>query len=565
MLRTQFRYLALLGALGLGACDLEVENPNDPNTSQVLATPTDAEGLLSGYYKRWHSGLYGTGNPPGNFEGMANIMSFANFSSLANNCQNARAPFSAAANTNNPGNPCEGDQLAVYSRMNEVARVASNVIAKVEEAEAENSLFLPNRARDLRLKAWGEFLRGLSFGYLAMLYDSSAVVTTAMGTQEAGDLLPYTEVMDSAYAALQRALDAANDPAAAPFEIPGTWLPTPTTMNATNFSRLIRSYRARFRAGIGRTPAERATADWSAIVSDATTGITANHDNNLAPTEGMGAGWRRRKLTFGLWHQMPPFIIGMADTSGRYDTWLAQPLGDRGGGNQSFFMVTPDLRFPQGGTRALQQADFAITSCNTGGSTCKRYFVNRPQGGDEFSGSGWGWSNYDYVRFYPWSVAGATGTALIGPLPFFTKAEIDMLAAEGYIRLGQLANAATLINATRVTNGGLPPVTGTADGGQSTNPDCVPRVPVAAGGTTCGDLMEAMKWEKRIETLSTHFMSWFIDHRGWGDLAEGTPLFWAVPYQDLLTRGYTTQMLYGAGTGVGNAPNSVAARSAYGW
>ena len=49
--------------------------------------------------------------------------------------------------------------------------------------------------------------------------------------------------------------------------------------------------------------------------------------------------------------------------------------------------------------------------------------------------------------------------------------------------------------------------------------------------------MEAMKWEKRMETAYGHFLAWFFDSRGWGDLAEGTPLHFAVPYQELQARG----------------------------
>ena len=90
---------------------------------------------------------------------------------------------------------------------------------------------------------------------------------------------------------------------------------------------------------------------------------------------------------------MPPFFIGMADTSGSYGAWIGTPVTERGAGNVSFFMATPDLRFPQGTTRAAQQADFAIASCQAASTPCKRYFTNRPSGGDQFSGLGWGWSN----------------------------------------------------------------------------------------------------------------------------------------------------------------------------
>jgi hypothetical protein len=78
-------------------------------------------------------------------------------------------------------------------------------------------------------------------------------------------------------------------------------------------------------------------------------------------------------------------------------------------------------------------------------------------------------------------------------------------------------------------------------------------------------MMEAMKYEKRIENAFVQFANWYMDGRGWGDLAQGTALFWAVPYQDLQSRGYSIDKIYGAGTGAGNAPGSVAGKSTYGW
>jgi len=81
----------------------------------------------------------------------------------------------------------------------------------------------------------------------------------------------------------------------------------------------------------------------------------------------------------------------------------------------------------------------------------------------------------------------------------------------------------------------------------------------------CGNMLEAIKWEKRMETGYVHASSWFLDSRGWGDLPDGTALFWPVPYQELQVRGFSLDKIYGAGPGVGNAANSVAAKSTYGW
>jgi hypothetical protein len=261
---------------------------------------------------------------------------------------------------------------------------------------------------------------------------------------------------------------------------------------------------------------------------------------------------------------MPAFIFGMADTSGSYAAWIAQPIGDRGSGKTPFFMVTPDLRFPQGGTRAAQQADFAISSCAAASQTCKRYFVNRASGGDNFDGPGWGWSNYDFVRFHSWDKKG-DGTARNGNTIFMTKAEIDMLQAEGLYRKGQYAEAGALVNVTRTKNG-LPAIT-TFD---ATSPvpggarACVPKMP--QGNTvTCGNLWEAIKYEKRVEEAYTHFAPWYLDGRGWGDLPENTALYWAVPFQELQARGKAVSDVYGTGPGPGNAAGSFAGKSTYGW
>lgn len=557
----------------LGACkdkDLEVTNPNAGDTKRVLATPVDAENLLGQYFKRFHNAWY-NGNPPTTFEGMANVMSLQNYSSLANNCQNIRTPFTGAANTNTPGNPCLGEQYNAYAIMGEVQRVASNFLTAVDGY----TTFTP--AQIARDKAFAEFLRGISQGYLALFYDSAAVVTKGQDPLDKGKLLSYKEVNDSAMAAFQRALDGqkAAD-AAGGFSLPGTWIPSPTVYNGAEFAKMVRSYRARFRAGVARTPAERAAVDWPSVIADAQNGFTSDHLLSMDATNGPFSGWRRIYDPIsggGSWHQMPPFLIGMGDVSGGYEAWLGTALGARGAGNVSYFMVTPDLRFPQGATRAAQQADFKIQDCEInngqvvspeGTPQCKRYFSNRTSA-DPLTGVGYGWSNYDFSRFHWFFAKGATGTPRTGNLLFFPKAEVDMLQAEGLIRTGAFAQAAALINITRVRNG-LPAITAF----DATSPvpggaNCVPRVPVPAGGTVCGNMLEAMKWEKRMETAYTSIAPWFFESRGWGDLPENTALFWPVPYQELQVRGYSMNALYGAGPGVGNAPNSVAGKSTYGW
>jgi hypothetical protein len=352
--------------------------------------------------------------------------------------------------------------------------------------------------------------------------------------------------MAAALDALQKSIDLTNASVAAGggggFPLPATWIPSSTNFTGPEFIKLIRSYRARFRANVARTPAERAAVNWDLVIADAQNGITANHDNITSTTGGPSNSWVAQFDGGGTWHQMTPFVIGMADVSGAYAAWTAAPLDKRG---PDFLMVTPDLRFPQGTTRAAQQADFANSSCAGASQVCKRYYVNRPNGADPGAQISWGGSEYDFTRFHSWVKAG-DGTAQNGKLPFFTVAELNMLEAEGQIRKGNFAAAAALINKTRVPNG-LPAITAL----DNTSPvpggsdQCVPKVPTAlTGPLKCGNMFEAMKWEKRVETQYTHFMAWFFDSRGWGDLPEGTAISWPVPYQELQVR---QQPIYGLG------------------
>lgn len=615
MIRSLIRYGALAGAIGLGACNLEkqleVLNPNNPGFTQVKGTPADLENYLGSLYRRWHSALYGTtGNP----WGMTGVQSFENFSTLSNNCQGQRVGIPRAANDNQIGNVCGGEQSLVYFRHSETGRGAADILRRMNDG-----LTFGTPAQDARNRAFAEFMRGLSLGYLALLYDSAAVTSagdevTATGTAVPGELTDFKTVMDSALVALNNAVTAATADGSG-FPLPGNWMFTSTSMTAPEFIKVVRSYRARLRANVARYPAARAAVDWDAVIADAQGGITSDLLIVTSTITGPGMNWPGQWYSYGTWHQMTPFIFGMADKTGAYGNWVAAPLATRGAGTP-FFLQTDDQRFPQGVDRAAQRADFTVAGtagnplnpgCTNSNTVCKRYFRNR-DGSDPTATPSWGASQYDHVRFYAWRTSGF-GTATTGqngPFPFMTVAEINMLEAEGHIRKGNFAAAAALIdltrascgygsvpagctlrptgngsnitwapvgggaNVTRPIGGGLPKLAGVVLDGTTPVPGgaaCVPRIPVNAtnaggGTTTCGNLFEAMKWEKRIETAYAHFSGWFFDSRGWGDLVVQTGVHYAPPYQELQVRFRLGLQIYSTG---GVNPTGSAAQSGYGW
>ena len=126
MLRTLIRCGAVAGVVGLGACKLEVINPNSPATVQVKLTPADLENFLGTQFRRWHASLHGTVT---NIWGMANVMSFENFSTLSNNCQGQRVGIPRPGNDNAVGNACGPEQLRVFTQASEAARSVSDVLA----------------------------------------------------------------------------------------------------------------------------------------------------------------------------------------------------------------------------------------------------------------------------------------------------------------------------------------------------------------------------------------------------------------------------------------------------
>ena len=70
----------------------------------------------------------------------------------------------------------------------------------------------------------------------------------------------------------------------------------------------------------------------------------------------------------------------------------------------------------------------------------------------------------------------------------------------------------------------------------------------------CGNLWDALKWEYRLETAYTGYGMWYFAGRGWGDLPQGTALYWPVPYQEMDTRRQAFYSSGGVG-GTGSAPN----------
>jgi hypothetical protein len=539
------RFLMVAALMGAATgCELEVTNPNNPDRGIILAEPTEVEALAA---TQFQSIIIATlGSASRTQTGMATA-SFMNAAGLANECMGPRSNLPRAPIDNTVGNPCATENFADFRLLSGVTRNSTDILIQTRQPTFNFGADAAAAERLNRLRAWSHFTNALAYGYLSMVYDSSAISRVDDSPGLVPPLEDYLAVNAFALAQFDSAIAYASLPGTPALE--GGWLNGPggAAVSMPDFIRVIRSYKAHIRADVARNPAERQSRDWAAVVADAAAGIQSNFMVQFNPNANwvytwLGTGWHYRDPN---WHQMTPYIIGMADVSGAYDNWLATPRDSR----QYFTIITPDRRFPQGATRAAQNR---LPANDDLPLPAGQYFRNRDPGKDSGS-EGWRASQYDHYRFRALADAG-----LIGTHPLMTRAQVDLLQAEGHIRLGAVASALPLINRTRVA-AGLPAVTGA--GPVPGGAECVPRVPVGPNftSTACGSLLEALKWEVRLETAYTHYGAWFFVGRGWGDLPVGTAVHWPVPYQELDARQQRTYNLGGVGLPGG------AAESTYGF
>ena len=532
---------ALMLLVSASACrdnPLEVINRDQPGTPR---TPAEAETFISKLMLQEWNGNQGA---TGNVGVQMSVMSLESYSALANFGMGARSTIPRGTISNSLGNSTQTENFRDFDFFTRNGRSAANLIKQLGVFTAAGGT-TGTPATDSRDLSFAYYNLGYSEAYNALIYDSASIFTSALGQAEVPPLSKASDVMAAALQALDSAAKYASGMAA----IPGGWVGGQDIPQA-RWLQIINSHKARFRAGVARNPTERAAVDWAKVEADAAAGITTDFVITTDPNTWF-LGWRNQFAVGTTWSQMTPMLLGMGDTShvgdalGSYADWVKQPLA----GKTLFLMRTPDRRWPSGETRTTQQA---VTGASRQGppNGCQPtvpadrcailYFRNRLNGEDSPGGDPFGNWYYDNWRF--WFARFNSG---VGPVIEYSVAENDLLRAEALIRLGRIAEAGPLIDKTRV-RAGLPGVTGIADLTTPVpgNTACVPRVPVppANASTTtlvCGNILEALKWEKRNETAFTGYGQFYFDNRGWGDLPEGTVVQWPVPWQELSARGNT--------------------------
>jgi hypothetical protein len=491
-MRKALTYITGLVLILTAACKgLETDNDNNPDRELVLSSGADLISVLGGGYVSWWQAVHGE-HPAIALSVSADAygMSWGNFGAQRMG-EEPRAPYNNRSIEEPDYRQVAEDPW--YGCLSAVSS-ANDVLAALDRGVSIDN----GGPQDDAVRAAAHFLRGVSWGYLGLIFDKALLADTDTDLSTSIPFTPYSEVIDAAVAELETAIELAD---AVGDNFVHNYF-NGLIFGDQQFEQLCHSYAARFLAQWPRTQVEAADIDWSAVLAHAEKGI----DFNFSP-EADGKFWTSyQRFVFAeagqgpFWARVDQRLIAAFDPSqpARYpEVWA---LGE------------PPLANPMAtstDTRLL--SDFVFLAVN-----------NFPAERGE-----WHYSHYKHNRNI--SDPGFAGDGFSGgPMPAFLAADNALLRAEALLRLQRNAEAIAIINAgTRTTRGHLSPLNAGAD---------------------AATVEQAIAYERAIELLGTAPMSLWFDRRrlgprqdylnveALGGLQTGTPAQLPVPASELRIR-----------------------------
>ncbi len=514
--------LVALGSMTMGGClALQVDNPNSLNLGSVFNNSANTEAALVGGWRRYTYSLQGIGTT--NQAANCPIIPLGVYGNIivttaVATIEYGQEPKIPIDNTNTLNCASRGpyyDLYAVAASGREAYQgiIANNLTYGVIDAASPKGRDTPSRL------AFARFLIAIAQLQLGLEYDQAFITDIATppnsGTNKA-DLKPYKEVVANAISQFRGLI--ADLKAGPDFTTPATWI-NARPITRDELVRICYSYITRGEVHIGRDVAERTNAPWGAILARLDSGVTRDFGQQADPAIGATASnWYNTSYAQNT-IRVSNRLVGPADTSGNYQAWIAAPISARA----KFTITSPDRRI-HGATNTTLGTRFTYLTTSMGTEALGTYSA----------------SKYRSNRYL-------SATADSGSKAFILYMSVDeqkFIRAEALFRLGRGAEAAALINPTRVA-AGLKPVDAN---GPPAGRDCVPR----KEDGTCGTLFDAIQYEKRIELYPYLTELAWADERGWGKLIRGTPTQLPISGRELQALGLTYYTF--GGTGPGSAP-----------
>ena len=528
-----------IAATALG-CNLDVENPNDPDVNRALSDPGGLERLISGAFQTWATtrGDYFSALPmttqADNYTASWNNAAIRFYNSVGSDCPERCAWTNSATAPEAAGGPTvEFSYYGYYT----VLSAANDVLAAIgrgvcfdgnftaDDCAADNTLTSRNTAIS-------KMLQGMALAGIAMFYDQGFVVdeTTDLTAVLTAPFNTRVEIRDAALAKFDEAFTEAGLHA---------WDTDPTWMGIgglgysnTQIQRLIRTMQAELLAMFPRNDTENAAADWAQVATFAAAGISSgtpfDWEYTIDPANVCGIDcvktWGNSILTMRVDtrvaskitnHTHPwPEPAGNACPTGAGIYGQDDRVGDGSYGPEDDYNGAATVM-----ATANAGTDFACSGVAIFPAARGQYHQ----------------SNLQHVRYHhlAYEGEGLPGENGSGQDPFYTRQMNDLLWAEAEIRRagGSGAVAAARINNSRNGRGGLPNLT---------------------GAETQAQLLNALWYEQDIEFMGQGATPFFNRRRrapyctnpciGAEGLINGTPRHMPVPdkeLQVLLRANYT--------------------------
>lgn len=462
----------------LGSCkkitDLDVVNENAPDSETVMAATETYPSILSGAY----NSFWNTSVSPSPTFSLTNAEVITSGYGSWSSFDYYKVPRAAVPNELMDDVVLSPPAAAWYGYYSGIPNVNRIIRALTTDGK---KVMIGNTDYTQAELAHAYLLQGMLYGHLGLLYDKAFIVDENTNFENyAYELKGYKDVVDFALQSIDKAIAICS---ANQFSDPVEMLPG-VSFDNNSLKALASSMAARILASSPRTPQQAEQVDWNRVYNYAKNGIQQDFGiqwksgwegkvisrDNLNHLQLMAWDWMRV-------HQRVINMMAPNDPHAQYP-W---PDGVASLGQVS----SPDKRLT---------TYFRWVGRHTGWNPNTRGYNML--------------SEYKYVR-YEDVANNATGF-----FPHMLKAENDLLLAEAAARLGKSGTeVAALVNNTRVTNGKLAPLTGTE---------------------TKEEQLNAIFYERYVETDFVHAHLGFFDRRRRGELRPGTLYHFPVPANELI-------------------------------
>jgi len=513
MQMTRFlRAASVLAAIAVAGCSsLDVVNPNAPDAKRALSDPTALEAVAGGTLRSWFNTYEGC-------QGNCVLVTQAQTFSASWNNWNMNFYSSVDADGKRLTRPWQNDPAAAGRTSMEVPWVgmyaAISSAVDVLKAIRTTKTVINNASDTKRSETIAELSLGLGLSYIALNYDKGYIVDETIDVAT----LTYSNRKAVRDAAVAKLTSAANLAKANAFTTPASWTNGVTYTNV-QIAQIASTMAAITLAYYPRDGKENLAVDWARVLSFTSAGMSAGTPVDFVFVGDGCVAWCHEILT---WFD--------AFDTGRVHTRVANLIDP----------LTQQTPYPTGGNKIPNAPDKRMGDGSFGDASIVDGFATNPKtakAGTDFAYSrdeifrpsrgSYHQSNIGHVRYDlsknqdPSGIYGG-----YGPAPVVSAGQNDLLWAEALIRTGgSLANAATLLNKTRVGRGGLTP---------------------ASGGDGVAGLTASLGYEMEIELLGLGASTYYWRRRTDGLLA-GTPHEMPVPAKELGVKGEALYTWGGAG------------------